>query len=481
MMQGKYTAQKAQNATDIELARSFYKKAYESQPSYLLPKIFYAKHSFELRKYEEGLIMLQEAEEEGIKNKDYRDLVQVYLQFGIVYKQMGKYDKSIDYLKNGLRILSSDDTSRTEQEQLNLEALMLNTLGQCYTQTTRINKSIDCFKRAISTWRNLDKPVLIAMGLGNLALAHKRIGDYAKSLSLFKEVIQIYKKNNSKTHLGTVLLNYANLLYYIGYTDKARVSYLEALEISKEFDSLAVIGMVYRSLGLLELNKQNSKKAIEYLIKANKIHKDARHQIAIDITTTLLAQAYEQDKDFENAAKYITRAVMLTNRRRHEDTTNSYSEYYTLPARCVKVLIDTQITKDTKNDLDQLLDEIITLHADKPKGRELWWLARAYFILGLEEEAKKCQKLSQKDITKKAGLIRDKIIRNDYLTLPPLHKQIFAPIEEIDSKSNIKDKPKASNKSQENKNTIFKFCPACGFNNENAFKFCPSCGSPLTQ
>ena len=481
MMQGKYTSHKAQNATDLELARTFYKKAFECQPSYILPKVIYAKHSFELRKYEEGLIMLQEAEEEGIKNKDYRDLVQVYFHFGIVYKQMGKYDKSIDYLKNGLRMLSSDDTSRTESEQLNLEAVILNTIGQCYTQTSRITKSIDCFKRAINTWRTLDKHISIAAALGNLALAHKKIGDYAKALTLNKEVIKIYKDNNLKTSLGIAILNYANLLYYIGYTDKAKTYYLEALELGKEFNTLPLIGMIYRSLGLLELNKNNANKAIEYLTKANQIHKDAKHQIAIETTTTLLAQAYEQNEDFENAAKYITRAVMLTNRRKHEDTTNSYSEYYTLPSRCVKALIDTQITKDTKKDLDQLLDEIITLHADKPKGRELWWLAKAYFILGLEEEAEKCQKLSQKDITKKAGLIRDKIIRNDYLTLPPLHQQIFAPIEEINSKINIKDQPKPSTKSKDNENTIFKFCPSCGFNNENSFKFCPSCGSPLTQ
>ena len=231
----------------------------------------------------------------------------------------------------------------------------------------------------------------------------------------------------------------------------------------------------------IDETKGDVEKAIEYLQKANKIHKDAKHQIAVELTTTLLAQAYEQNQDFENAAKYITRAVMLTNRRKHDDITNSYSEYYTLPARCVKALIDTQITKDTKIELDQLLDEIITLHKDKAKGRELWWLAKAYFILGLKKEAKKCQELSQKDIKKKANFIRDKIIRKDYLTLPPLHQQIFSPIEEINSEKNIQEKETTSVNQQENNNAIFKFCPSCGFNNEKLFKFCPSCGLALNQ
>ena len=42
------------------------------------------------------------------KNKDYRDLVQVYFQFGIAYKQMGKYDKSIDYLKRRISLISDE-------------------------------------------------------------------------------------------------------------------------------------------------------------------------------------------------------------------------------------------------------------------------------------------------------------------------------------------------------------------------------------
>ena len=33
------------------------------------------------------------------------------------------------------------------------------------------------------------------------------------------------------------------------------------------------------------------------------MHKDSKHQIAIEMTTTFLAQAYAQNKDFENAAK----------------------------------------------------------------------------------------------------------------------------------------------------------------------------------
>ena len=479
LLKGKFAFVKAKNSTDFELARSLFKKAFECQPDYIAAQVFYARISFQLRKYDEAISMLEKSEENGKKNKNNRDLVHVYKTFGLVYKQMGKYDKAIDYLKEGLRLISLGDDSRTEQENLSQEASILNTLGQCYTQMTKPQKGIDYLKRSIKIHRSQDKPMYVANGLGNLALAYKKIGDYAKAIELMREMTNLLKENGIKHQLGNSIMTYANLLYYIGYEDKAYSNYLEALEICKEFNSLPHIGMIYRHLGLLELNKNNAKKAIDFLLKANKIHREAKHQIAIEPTTTFLAQAYAQNEDFQNASKYIDRAVTLTNRRKHDDLTNSFSEYYTLPSRCVKAMIISNTDKNNRSELDDLFNEIMTLHKDKHKSRELWWLAKSYFVLGHIEEAKKCQKLSQEDLNKKAERIRDKVIRNDYLTLPPLHKEIFNSLDK--SQGTKEESINDTQDTSDNSSNIFKFCPSCGFNNENSFKFCPSCGVSLTQ
>ena len=88
-----------------------------------------------------------------------------------------------------------------------------------------------------------------------------------------------------------------------------------------------------------------------------------------------------------------------------------FSEYYTLPSRCVKAFITASTEKNNKTELDELFSEIVTLHQDKHKGRELWWLAKSYFILDYIDDAKKCQKLSQEDLHQKAERIRDKVKR----------------------------------------------------------------------
>ena len=476
LLKGKFAYAKAKNSTDFELARSLFKKAYELQPNYIAAQVVYARISFQIRKYDEAIGILQKSEEECKKTNNNRDLVHVYKTFGLLYKQMGKYDKALDSLKEGLRLISLGDDSRTEQENLSQEANILNSLGQCYTLMTKPQKGIEYLKRAIQIRRLQGMPVKLASGLGNLALAHKKVGDYAKALSLLKETVEIYNENNVNTQLGNAHLNIAHLLYYIGHNSEAKSHYLEALELGKEFNSFPLIGMVYRSLGLLELNKNNATQAIKYLSKANRMHKDSKHQIAVEVTTTLLAQAYEQNNDYKNAEKYINQAVILTTRRKHDDITNSYSEYYTLPSRCVKALVDSHLGKIGKDELDNLLDEITSLHQDKQKSRELWWLAKSYYILGFKDKAQECQSLSQDDINKKAKLIRDKVIRKDYLELPPLHKEIFDSIENI---FEAKNKTQDNKVKIENLTNVFKFCPACGFNNENSFKFCPGCGSSL--
>ena len=472
LMKGKYAFLNAKNATDLDIAAALFKQSFESQSSYITARNYYAMIIFRLKKHELAISSLEEAENIGKQNKDDMGLCQIYNTFGSIYKQMGKYSKAINYLKEGLRLA-------TNMEALTQEATLLNTLGQCYTQMTNPEKAIDYLKRSIKIKRQQDRPIELANSLGNLALVYRRIGDYAKAISLWEESIEITQSNNIQYQLGRSIMNYANLLYYIGRTDKAHQKYLEALELCKQFNNFAEVGIIYRHLGLIELNNNNPEQAIKYLLKANQTHQDTKHQIAIDTTTLFLAQAYLQNNDLEKASKYIDQAVMLTNRRRHSDKTKSFDEYYTLPSRCVQALINAKINNDNASELNVLLDEIQTLHTDKHKGRELWWLAQAYYILKDYKHSQECQKLAQEELYRKADRIRDEKIRDDYLKLPPLHKEIFMKIEDVLFPSNTKSDQTSEEPKSENIPNIYKFCPGCGFKNENSFKFCPGCGDSL--
>ena len=178
LMKGKYAFLNAKNATDLDIAAALFKQSFESQPSYITARNYYAMIIFRLKKHELAISSLEEAENIGKKNKDDMGLCQIYNTFGSIYKQMGKYSKSINYLKEGLRLA-------TNIEELTQEATLLNTLGQCYTQMSNPEKAIDYLKRSIRIKREQDRPIELANSLGNLALVYRRIGDYAKAISLW--------------------------------------------------------------------------------------------------------------------------------------------------------------------------------------------------------------------------------------------------------------------------------------------------------
>ena len=129
--------------------------------------------------------------------------------------------------------------------------------------------------------------------------------------------------------------------------------------------------------------------------------------------------------------------------------------------------------------VNNILKEIKTLHQDKHKGRELWWLSQAYYLIKDYKSSQECQKLAQEELYRKAERIRDKKIREDYHQLPPLHKEIFMKIEDVLSNDKIDKSTLDDNATNPEENNVYKFCPSCGFNNEKLFKFCPGCGAAL--
>ena len=86
-------------------------------------------------------------------------------------------------------------------------------------------------------------------------------------------------------------------------------------------------------------------------------------------------------------------------------------------------------------------------------------------------------------LTSVSLLISDSDIRKDYITLPLIHKLIRGEKTSslLEKTINIESQKVTKNAKSENKEseTIFSFCPGCGFDNSKQFKFCPQCGSAL--
>ena len=91
----------------------------------------------------------------------------------------------------------------------------------------------------------------------------------------------------------------------------------------------------------------------------------------------------------------------------------------------------------------------------------------------------KYKKMAYDHLILQSKLIEDEKTRNDYISLPLLHRLLQEEGISIDSSTEKKTNKEVSSNSSNDELSIFLFCPECGFNNENKFKFCSSCGLSL--
>ena len=98
----------------------------------------------------------------------------------------------------------------------------------------------------------------------NKALAYKRLGEYDTALKYFKIIKEQYQIKDKRMFLKFRMV-YANCLNDYHKFDEAEKEYKETLNIAMKYDDKDFIGMTYRNLSELYINKKNYKCAAMYV------------------------------------------------------------------------------------------------------------------------------------------------------------------------------------------------------------------------
>tara|TARA_Y100001970_G_scaffold40955_1_gene50502 strand:- start:10151 stop:12637 length:2487 start_codon:yes stop_codon:yes gene_type:complete len=474
-IKAKFLSSTSKNRADLEVVQNLYKKSIELDTNYIDPRYYYAFELFRVNELNKAEDVLKDALIIAKKNKDQPGIAGINIVYGAIYKSWGRYEKAIDYYEEALKI-------RVDEKNLQDEAKVLNGLAQCFQNLNHSQRAFECYNRSIDIKKNLGDKQGVANSLSNLSMYYKSLCEYGKAISTAKEAVEYFTmvenplgEFRNKTHLAMYQV-------IVGYFDDAKANLLQALDFMKAINDYKYIGTVYRYLGLVELNTQNWKTAQEFFIKALEFQKKAEFRPALESTTLFLGLSYFYDEQYDLADKFITKAVQITERR-----TNA--AFYGKTGKLIQLMLKSKMGECNEQDVDDLVKEIekevirgMNIFSERnfnvetsPIKREHWYISQCYLNLGLKEKSEKYKKLAYDDMIIFSECIEDEKIRNDYLTLPLLHRKIRG--EDLTS-SNKDLQDDSSNTEDVN---VFLFCPSCGFNNEKQFKFCPKCGSSLSS
>jgi len=468
-IKGKYLLTTSKSKVDRDIVQDLFRQAIKIDPNYIEPRYVYAHELIRAHEFQRATDILNDALLISKKNKDNSGIAGINTVFGIMYKNWGRYKKSIEFFEKALSL-------RVSEKNLKDEAKVLNGLAQCYVLIADNDKAFECYNRSLDIKRKIHDKQGIAIGLTNMSINYRRIGDYSMAIKSAKEAIDYYDELKIPMYKYLTKTNLGEYQVIMGYLDEAENNLNESLNFMLEIQDYKSSGMICKYLGLMELNKKDWQSAQNYFIDSLNYLQKAEHRAAFETTTLFLGLSYYYGKEYELAEKFINKAVQITSRR-----TNI--SFYGQTAKAVEIMLNTKLGKNTEHEIEIFINEISKDIKKESKenpwiAREYWYISQSYSNLNIKEKANEYRKLSYNHLVEVSKLITNSKMRNDYMQLPLIHRLMSGEIIDLDAQNkNHLEKQKISKDTGLN---IFAFCPSCGFNNENKFKFCPQCGGNLS-
>jgi CHAT domain-containing protein len=179
---------------------------------------------------------------------------------GMIFDKLGAFDKSLDYYSRALGIWRYLGNRAGEADALSNMGVVYWSLSHSENSTEPSKKAIDFLSQALAIRRSIGQRSKEAVELNNLGLVYDGLGDEAKALDCFNQVIAM---NPGDASVRAAALHNAGLDYY------QREDYGHALDYCRQ--ALGIFRRVgdkngeARALRVIALAEENSDKLDEAL------------------------------------------------------------------------------------------------------------------------------------------------------------------------------------------------------------------------
>ena len=248
----------------------------------------------DIGKYEKALEYL----EKTLKiEEDDLSLAVTYNNISIIYQNIKDFQKALEYQKKSIEI-KEKFLDKNDSEL----ASSYNNLATMYMDIYNYQKALEYSKMAIKILENIQNSNYdLAMGYNNISILYRRINSFQKSLEYAKKAIKIQEEIFGDKHpdLATSYNNISVLYQDIGEIPKALEYVKKAIKIQEEIfgDKHPDLATSYSNISIIYINLKECINAKEYMQKAIDIWKEYEYY------SKELASAKKFIKDIEHNIK----------------------------------------------------------------------------------------------------------------------------------------------------------------------------------
>ncbi|HZV13389.1 MAG TPA: tetratricopeptide repeat protein [Candidatus Kapabacteria bacterium] len=251
---------------------------------------------------------------------DRRNESSALTNIGIVYNNLGAYDKALEFYKQSLEI------KETLGDRAGI-ASALNSIGLVHNYLGEYNEALEFYMQSLEIAEKIDNRELVALLLNNIGLVYFSIRVFDKALEYFNKSLKLCEsigdRHGVAGALGNIGLVHNNLNAY----DDALAFYEQSLKIVEEIGDRRMHTYALYGIGNIYIRQSLYDKALPYLEKSLTLSEKIHGKLEFLSSLILLGEVQRNLGNIEKSASSLARALELS-REIHSHLQEAQVLYY---------------------------------------------------------------------------------------------------------------------------------------------------------
>lgn len=188
-------------------------------------------------------------------------------------------------------------------------------MGVIHRFEDRYPRALQFLDSNLAYYRN--DSLKMAAALFQKGVIHRNMGDYAKSLEAYLDILQIYQAQHNETGdygAASALNSIGNLYGEQGKTDLAIANFERALALFRALDKKFDIGNGLKNLANMYADQGEAEKAKQYLSEAIGIHLEIDNPMGQSTGLRSLGELYLEEEDYNRSQTLLRQALAASQR-----------------------------------------------------------------------------------------------------------------------------------------------------------------------
>lgn len=254
---------------------------------------------------------------------------------GVIYRNLGQYDKSIVVYKDALRL------AEKAKDSVQI-AYSNNNIGGIYRLEGNNTLALEYILEALKIFESINHKEGMSFCTINIGLINRRQGNYPMALEYLNRTIELRKETNDKPGIALALNLIAEIYFEMGKLDIALKYYTDVEKKYYEVDDKKGIAAVWGGIAGVYFSEKKYDNALEFRKKALELSQRISYLEGQATNHSRIGLIYALKGNFQEAEMNFAKALEIAESFNEiyvkQDCYNYLSQYY-------------EIKKDYKNSL----------------------------------------------------------------------------------------------------------------------------------